>query len=110
MCFISTIPMYLVCFNYSTIFCIVKINFINGEHGLRPPPVADKGSKALFEIMSKRQYIYVQRIATIFQTGGYYPPLRHEWGTVTYRTNKNVDIYCTFVLKYKMKKCVERKR
>ena len=45
----------------------------------------------------------------IFQTGGYYPPLRHEWGTVTYRTNKNVDIYCTFVLKYKVKKCVERK-
>lgn len=41
---------------------------------LRPPPVADKGSKALSEIMSKRQYIYVQRIATIFQTGGYYPP------------------------------------
>ena len=31
--FISTIPMYLVCFNYNTIFCIVKINFINGEHG-----------------------------------------------------------------------------
>ena len=30
--------------------------------------------------------------------------------TGTYRTNKNVDIYCTFVLKYKMKKCVERKR
>ena len=41
---------------------------------LRPPPVADKGSKALSEITSKRQYIYVQRIATIFQTGGYYPP------------------------------------
>ena len=39
----------------------------------------------------------------IFQTGGYYPPLRQERGTVTYRTNKNVDIYCTFVLKYKMK-------
>ena len=36
---------------------------------LRPPPVADKGSKALSEIMSKRQHIYVQRIATIFQTG-----------------------------------------
>ena len=31
-------------------------------------------------------------------------------GTVIYRTNKNVDIYHTFVLKYKMKKCVERKR
>ena len=39
-----------------------------------------------------------------------YHALRHEWGTVTYRTNKNVDIYHTFVLKYKMKKCVERKR
>jgi hypothetical protein len=36
---------------------------------LRPPPVADKGSKALSEIMSKRQHIYVQRIATIFQMG-----------------------------------------
>ena len=31
--------------------------------------MADKGSKALSEIMSKRQHIYVQRIATIFQTG-----------------------------------------
>ena len=38
---------------------------------LRPPPVADKGSKALSEITSKRQYIYVQSIATIFQTGGF---------------------------------------
>ena len=36
--------------------------------------MADKGSKALSEITSKRQYIYVQRIATIFQTGGYHPP------------------------------------
>ena len=41
---------------------------------LRPPPVTDKGSKALSEITSKRQYIYVQRIATIFQTGGYRSP------------------------------------
>ena len=41
---------------------------------LRPPPVADKGGKALSEITSKRKHIYVQRIATIFQTGGYHPP------------------------------------
>ena len=41
---------------------------------LRPPPVAEKGSKALSEITSKRQCIYAQRIATIFQTGGYHPP------------------------------------
>ena len=39
---------------------------------------SDKGSKALSEITSNRKHIYVQRIATIFQTGGYYPPLRHE--------------------------------
>ena len=37
---------------------------------LRPLPVADKGSNALSEITSNRQHIYVQRIATIFQTGG----------------------------------------
>lgn len=37
-------------------------------------------------------------------------PYDTNGGTVTCRTNKNVDIYCTFVLKYKMKKCVERKR
>jgi len=43
---------------------------------LRPPPVADKGSKALSEIMSKRQHIYVQRIATIFQTGELGSPLQ----------------------------------
>ena len=41
---------------------------------LRPPPVADKGSIALSEITSKRKCIYAQRIATIFQTGGHYPP------------------------------------
>ena len=41
---------------------------------LRPPSVAEKGSKALSEITSKRQCIYAQRIATIFQTGGYHPP------------------------------------
>ena len=76
--FISTIPMYLVCFNYSTIFCIVKINFINGEHGLRPPPVAERGSKALSKIRSKRKHIYVQRIATIFQTGEHDSPLQYN--------------------------------
>ena len=36
---------------------------------LRPPPVADKGSKALSEIRSIRKCIYIQRNATIFQTG-----------------------------------------
>ena len=41
---------------------------------LRPPPVADKGSIALSEITSKRMHIYVQRIATIFQTGGHWTP------------------------------------
>ena len=46
------------------------------REALRPPPVADKGSKALSEITSKRKHIYVQRIATIFQTGGHYPPLQ----------------------------------
>ena len=45
---------------------------------LRPPPVADKGSKALSEITSKRQYIYVQRIATIFQTGEQGSPLQND--------------------------------
>ena len=54
----------------------MPINPIFGFVGvaLRPPPVADKGSKALSEITSKRQCIYAQRIATIFQTGGYHPP------------------------------------
>ena len=97
-------------YGIDAIFALYESKCILVGVALQPPPVADKGSKALSEIMSKRQYIYVQRIATIFQTGGYYPPLRHERGTVTYRTNKNVDIYHTFVLKYKMKKCVERKR
>ena len=35
---------------------------------LRPPPVAERGGKALSEIRSKRKHIYVQRIATVFQT------------------------------------------
>ena len=53
--------------NFFNLF-ISEIRF-NGLVGvaLRPPPVADKGSKALSEIMSKRQHIYVQRIATIFR-------------------------------------------
>ena len=41
---------------------------------LRPPPVAEKGSIALSEITSKRQCIYAQRIATIFQTGVHRTP------------------------------------
>ena len=43
---------------------------------LRPPPVADKGSNALSEITSNRKHIYVQRIATIFQTGERGSPLQ----------------------------------
>ena len=38
--------------------------------------MADEGSKALSETTSKRQYIYVQRIATIFQTGEHGSPLQ----------------------------------
>ena len=45
---------------------------------LRPPPVAEKGSKALSEITSKRRHIYVQRIATIFQTGEHGSPLQYN--------------------------------
>jgi hypothetical protein len=36
---------------------------------LRPPPVAEKGSKALSEIRSIRKCIYAQRKTTVFQTG-----------------------------------------
>ena len=39
------------------------------EVALRPPPVAEKGSKALSEIRSIRKCIHAQRKATIFQTG-----------------------------------------
>ena len=45
---------------------------------LRPPPVADKGSNALSEITSNRKHIYVQRIATIFQTGENDSPLQYN--------------------------------
>lgn len=45
---------------------------------LRPPPVADKGSNALSEITSNRKHIYVQRIATIFQTGEHGSPLQYN--------------------------------
>ena len=45
---------------------------------LRPPPVAEKGSKALSEITSNRKHIYVQRIATIFQTGEHSSPLQYD--------------------------------
>jgi len=44
---------------------------------LQPPPVADKGSNALSEITSNRKHIYVQRIATIFQTGEHGSPLQY---------------------------------
>ena len=77
---------------------------------LRPPPVADKGSKALSEITSKKAVHLCTTHCDYISDGRILSALRHERGTVTYRTNKNVDIYCTFVLKYKMKKCVERKR
>ncbi len=43
---------------------------------LRPPPVTDKGSKVLSEIRSIRKWIYIQRNATIFQTGKH---LRERW-------------------------------
>ena len=39
------------------------------EVALRPPPVAEKGSKALSEIRSIRKCVHAQRNATIFQTG-----------------------------------------
>ena len=42
---------------------------------LRPPPVEKKGNNALSEITSNRKHIYVQRIATIFQTGERGSPL-----------------------------------
>ena len=67
---------------------------------LRPPPVADKGSKALSEITSNRKHIYVQRIATIFQTGEHGSPLRVDNYFMTFIM---FCIYHTFVLKYKMK-------
>ena len=53
---------------------------------LRPPPVADKGSNALSEITSNRKHIYVQRIATIFQTGEHGSPLHLN---NNFNTNKN---------------------
>ena len=58
-------------YGIDAIFALYESKSILVGVALRPPPVADKGSKALSEITSKR---YVQRIATIFQTGGYYPP------------------------------------
>ena len=69
------------------IFAILKL-YINKQNifcdylfiscwlvALRPPPVAEKGSNALSEITSNRKHIYVQRIATIFQTGEQGSPL-----------------------------------
>ena len=46
--------------------------------------MADRGSKALFEITSKRKHIYVQRIATIFQTGEHGSPLQYNNKIVTF--------------------------
>ena len=55
---------------HSIVFCLCNSVGV----ALRPPPVAEKGSIALSEITSKRKHIYVQRIATIFQTGGHWTP------------------------------------
>ena len=55
---------------------------------LRPPPVADKGSKALSEITSKRQYIYVQRIACnrvqCTRTGEHGSPLHYFGNCISF--------------------------
>ena len=56
--------------------CIVLVVQPKQMVALRPPPVADKGSNALSEITSNRKHIYVQRIATIFQTGEHGSPLQ----------------------------------
>ena len=63
---------------------------------LRPPPVADKGSIALSEITSKRQYIYVQRIATIFQTGGHWTPAL-MWIYVCKKSFDIINVMYSFV-------------
>ena len=55
---------------------------------LRPPPVADKGSNALSERTSNRKHMYVQRIATIFQTGERGSPLQN-CGNFHIKTYKN---------------------
>ena len=59
------------------------------REALRPPPVTEKGSKALSEITSKRKHIYVQRIATIFQTGEHGSPL--HWNT-QFSSHHNIHI------------------
>ena len=51
---------------------------------LRLPPVADKGSKVLSKITSKRQCIYAQRVATIFQTGVHWTPTFMKFYIRTY--------------------------
>jgi hypothetical protein len=51
-------------------------------------------SKCILVGVALRLYFRREDIIRLYDTNG---------GTVTYRTNKNVDIYCTFVLKYKMK-------
>ena len=57
---------------------------------LQPPPVAEKGSKALSEITSNRQCIYAQRIATIFQTG--------ERGSPLHCIVEKVTILCSGII------------
>ena len=69
---------------------------------LRPPPVAEKGSKALSEITSKRKCIYAQRIATIFQTGGHYPPASKDRKFKLYTIFINVkSVSSSLVYRYK---------
>ena len=58
-------------YGIDAIFALYESKCILVGVALRPPPVADKGSKALSEITSNRKHIYVQRIATIFQTVGF---------------------------------------
>ena len=58
--------------------CIVLVVQPKQMVALRPPPVADKVSNALSEITSNRKHIYVQRIATIFQTGERDSPLQYD--------------------------------
>ena len=72
-CFVFTNSIWLIIID---LFSFVLVLQPKRLVALRPPPVADKGSKALSEITSKRQYIYVQRIATIFQTGEHGSPLQ----------------------------------
>ena len=72
------------------------------EVALRPPPVADKGSIALSEITSKKKCIYAQRIATIFQTGGHYPPVSKDRKFMLHTIFINVkSVSSSLVYRYK---------